>query len=205
MVVNRVLDEVFSKWSHLAVLRVLQDSGVGMSGREIARMSGLSPKQSLIALSCLEELGVVKRQRGGRDHLFTINFNQILVKEGVLPLLKLERDYLNRLLTDIKKQLSRHTVSIILFGSAARNEETISSDLDICIVTSSAIQRKKSEDIINSSASHLYDLYGVKLSPIYFSAAEFKKKGLNDKPPVNEIVKEGRAFSGKSIRGLLYG
>ncbi len=36
MVSLRILDEVLAAWSHIAVLRVLQDIAQGLTGREIA-------------------------------------------------------------------------------------------------------------------------------------------------------------------------
>ncbi len=205
MIFNNVLDEVFSKWSQIAVLRVLQDSAVGMSGREIARLSNFSPKQCLIALTNLEDIGIVRRQRGGRDHLFTINFENILVDEGILPLLKLERDYLNKLLLTIKKKLGKHTVSLILFGSVARKEETVTSDVDICVIIKSRDQKEMAEEIIYSLSSALARQYGAKISPIFFTTKEFITKAKKNKSPVNEIKKEGKVFSGKSIREIIDG
>lgn len=51
MVFHRVLDVVFSTWSHTAVLRALQDSAVGVTGREIARLAGMNHRSCLKALS----------------------------------------------------------------------------------------------------------------------------------------------------------
>jgi len=36
---HHVLDEVLAAWSHIAILRVLQDVAQGLTGREIARQA----------------------------------------------------------------------------------------------------------------------------------------------------------------------
>ncbi|MGA2623864.1 MAG: helix-turn-helix domain-containing protein [Bacteroidota bacterium] len=86
MIMHRVLDEVLRSWSHVAVLRALMDTSTGFTGNEVARVSGMQPRSALKALSSLEELGIVRRQRGGRDHLFTLNREHFLVREALLPI-----------------------------------------------------------------------------------------------------------------------
>ncbi len=70
MVIHKILDNVFATWSNIAVLRVLKEVKIGLSGREIAKQAGISAPTSLDALSSLENLNIVSRQRGGREHFF---------------------------------------------------------------------------------------------------------------------------------------
>lgn len=72
MVFHRVFDYVFSTWSHVAVLRALQDASQGLIGREIARLAGMNHRSCLNALTKLENLSIVLRQHGGRDHRFLL-------------------------------------------------------------------------------------------------------------------------------------
>ncbi|MCL4510125.1 MAG: hypothetical protein M1470_03535 [Bacteroidetes bacterium] len=55
-----------SPWSHIAVLRVLQDSQQGLTGRKIARLSGMNHRACLNALTELELLSVIRCQREGK-------------------------------------------------------------------------------------------------------------------------------------------
>ena len=142
MIFYRVLDQVLSGSSQIAVLRAMQDSKIGLSGREIARIAGISPKACLQALTNLENLSIVFRQRGGRDHFFSLNREHLLVKEGILALLDLERNYLKLLSKKIIRNTSKHSESIILFGSVARKDESIESDIDICFVYSGTSHRE---------------------------------------------------------------
>ena len=61
MIINKVLDEIFSRWSNIAVLRALNRYGTGNSGREVARAAHISPKNCFIALNDLEDIGIVKK------------------------------------------------------------------------------------------------------------------------------------------------
>lgn len=73
MIVHKILDSVFATRSNIAVLRVISKVKIGLSGREIAKQAVLSAPSSLKALTAMENLNLVKRERGGRDHFFYLN------------------------------------------------------------------------------------------------------------------------------------
>ena len=152
MVFHRVLDHVFSTWSHIAVLHALQDSAHGSSGREIARIAGMNHRSCLKALTELEALSLVGRVRGGRDQLFTLNRERLLVQEGILPLLDLERSFTRTLYRDLSKHLARYAISAIVFGSVARNRETASSNLNLCLILRTVKEKEALEKAILSPA-----------------------------------------------------
>ncbi len=203
MVIHKVLDEVFSTWSNIAVLRVLRKCDMGITGREVARLSGMSPKNCLITLSTLENYGMVYRVRGGRDHIFSLNRENVIVKEVVLTGLQVEEEYFERLAADIKKLLRKFTVSIIVFGSVARKEETLESDIDLCLLIKDKAHKEAIEKRLPDIQAVIKKKYGIAVSPIYFTQTEFVLKAKSKKPPLNGIVKDGILISGLSIRELL--
>ncbi len=205
MIFYRVLDQVLSGSSQIAVLRAMQDSKIGLSGREIARLAGISPKTCLQALTNLENLSIVFRQRGGRDHFFSLNREHLLIKEGILTLLELERDYLKLLSKKIIRNASKNSESIILFGSVARKEESIESDIDICYVYSGNSQREMISKKIEELSLSIKREYGATISPFFISLMGFKRKAKLNQPPVNEILKDGIVLYGKSIKVLTVG
>lgn len=153
----------------------------------------------------MENLSIVKRQRGGRDHLFTLNRGHIIVKEIILNLLSFEDKLLNILLQDIKKKFSKYCISIFLFGSVARKEETIESDLDICFIINSMKSKEPLRDIISQKRSYYKAKYGVNLAPFYLSEKEFILRVKHSKPPVPDIIKESKLIYGKSWEIILNG
>jgi predicted nucleotidyltransferase len=202
---HNVLDEVLSAQSHIMVLRALQDSAQGFTGREIARLTGLSHRSCLQALSKLEDLSIVQRQRGGRDHIFRLNRKNIIVSEGILPFLALERKILDRLLSFIKRRLGKYAKSIILFGSVARGEETIESDLDVCVIVADKPSLNRVEEKLHDLQPEVRKVFGVNLAPIFYKVTDFKKYYYGNKPPVDEITKDGILIAGLSIKKLLNG
>lgn len=205
MIFHRVLDRVFSTWSHIAVLRVLQDSALGMTGREIARLAGMNHRSCLKALTSLEEIAVVDRIVGGRDHRFSLNREHILVAEGILPFLRLERNLLQEVSGFLKKKMGRGVQSIILFGSVARKTESTQSDFDVCLVIDRASGRDAVSDRVHRLAHEFRRRFGANLSPFIIPAAEFRLRARSRKPPVNEIIKESVVIAGKTLKEVLRG
>lgn len=205
MVINRPLDELFSTWSDIAVMRVLKNYSTGLTGREIARLSEMTPKSAIRALSGLEELGVITRIRGGRDHLFSLNREHFLVKEIILPVLENEEKFREAVYQEIRQSLKDRCNSVYVFGSVARKEEKVESDLDLCIIYDNEEQREGFEEAFEELRSELFIKYGVSASPFYILASEFSVKAKDKKPPVKDIVKEGEMVFGNSIGRLVNG
>jgi DNA-binding transcriptional ArsR family regulator len=203
MVIHRAFDEVLRSWSHVAVLRAILDSSVGLSGNEIARVSGMQPRSALKALTSLEELGIVRRQRGGRDHLFTLNRDHFLTREGLLPLYQAEQKYRGAIEDSLVALLNGHVVSAVIFGSVSRNQETPQSDLDLCCILSSESKKGVIQEMLTSGSVSLYRKFGVKLAPVFFSLSELKKKKRSRL--VKEILNEGKVILGRGAKELLRG
>lgn len=203
MIVHRPYDEVLRSWSRVAVLRALLDSNIGLSGNQVARMSGMQPRSALKALSSLEELGIVRRQRGGRDHLFTLNRSHHLVSEGLLPLYSAETSFLRDLEQSLSSILTKRVMCAVIYGSVVRRQETAQSDLDLfCLVRSEKDKEALRQSLIKAAPS-LHSRFAVKLAPLFFTLAELKK---NLKSPfVKQLLKEGRALVGQLPKEIARG
>ena len=203
MIIHRPYDEVLRSWSHVAVLRALLDSNSGLSGNQVARMSGMQPRSALKALSSLEELGIVRRQRGGRDHLFTLNRSHHLVSEGLLPLYSAETSFLRDLEQSLSSILTKRVMCAVMYGSVVRRQETAQSDLDLfCLVRSEKDKEALRQSLVKAAPS-LHSRFAVKLAPLFFTLAELKK---NLKSPfVKQLLKEGRALVGQLPKEIARG
>lgn len=202
MIIYRVLDEVFRNWSHVAVLRALLDTTSGYTGNEVARKSGMHPRSALKALTSLEHLGIVDRQRGGRDHIFTLNHEHYLVRQIIVPVYTTEREFLNEISDVIRKKIKRSVLNATIFGSVAIKIETPMSDLDICCIVKNEIQKGEARNRLNANSQMLFKTYGIKIAPILFTIKEVKAKVKT--PLVQDIMTNGISIVGKKIRTLLY-
>lgn len=203
MIINRVFDEVFRTWSNVAVLRALIDTNSGFSGNEVARVAGMNPRSAFRALTLLEELGIVNRQIGGRDHIFTLNREHYVVNEVLIQLFQKELEFRNEIIEYLKSILIKRVYSAVLFGSVARKEENISSDLDICCIVNSQSDVLFVQDALDKKSQQLYKKFGVKLAPVYFIKSQFMKK--KKTKLIKDIVEEGMLITGKHPKGLING
>jgi len=203
MIVNKFLNYLFTSPSIIAVLRELDMRTVGISGREISRLTNVTHKTALKALDNLEALKLIKRNVVGKSYYFTLNREQFIYKNIISVIFKNELEYKQKLIDNLKKLKNDNVVSLIIFGSVARKEETYESDFDLCIV----YQNKKNEieGKIGVLQSKLYEEFGVTLAPFYITEGDFKKKANTLKPPVNNILKEGNVIWGKSINRIIHG
>lgn len=200
---NTPLEYIFSAPSNVSVLRVLNERNVGISGREVSRLTNLSLRTAQVCLLNLEKTGIVKRYTGKREHQFVLDRKKYLTKYLIHSIFNVEREFREKVLSSIKKAVQKDAVSVILFGSTVMGTDTIDSDLDICIVyvkSSGRIQEK-----VSGLRTQLSDNYNITLAPFYITAAGFKELGLKNKPPVTQIIKYGKVIAGKTIKQLLYG
>ena len=203
MIIHRALDEIFRTWSNVAVLRALIDTNTGFSGNEVARVAGMNPRSAFKALTSLEELGIVNRVVGGRDHIFTLNREHLLVQEIILKIYSIENKFMDEILRTLSTILKKHVYSSVIFGSVARKEEKSLSDLDICCIVNSPLELLFVRDLLNKKSSMLYKKFGIKLAPIIFLKDAFLRK--KKSKLIKDIVGEGILITGKSLRGLING
>ncbi|MEW6653259.1 MAG: nucleotidyltransferase domain-containing protein [Bacteroidota bacterium] len=201
MIIHKVLDHLFSSQGTVKILRVLNNSVVGLTGRQIANLAGVTHQAAHNLLANLEYLNLINRVIGGSSHLFTLNRDKFLSKQIIGLVFNAEEEFREKIYFNIKKALSKQTVSLIIFGSVARKEESVESDLDLCIVCDKEI--KVLEKNVRTLQDDLFNEFGVTLAPFYISPQEFKKRSKTNKPPVKEIIKDGIVISGKPIRELL--
>lgn len=203
MIVNNLLEYIFSAPSNVTILRALNERNVGISGREVKRLTDLSLRTVQLSLANLEKTGIVKKFAGRREHLFLIDRGKFLSNALIDNIFETEKLFGEEIFKEIKRKSGKYCESIIVFGSVTRGEDTIESDLDICFVYKNS--KKVIEDKISELRSILYNKFHISLAPLFLSKSVFKKSASEGKSPVKSIISEGKVISGKSIRELLNG
>lgn len=169
------LNWVFSAPSNVALLRTLKDSAEGMSGRAAARAAGINHQACRLALDRLEGIGIIKRQGSGHTQLISLNFEHALVKEALLPLFRAEKNFQTLLRDAIRTGLGKDARTATLFGSTARKEDRPGSDIDLLLVGDSAHKDSLTDKALALGRAFTAR-YGIRLSPITYSAAEARAK-----------------------------
>jgi predicted nucleotidyltransferase len=203
MLIHHSFDEIFRSWSHVAVIRALLDSRSGDTGNEIARISGMQPRSALKALTKLETMNIVRRQRGGRDHLFTLNREHVLVRDAIIPLFERERDFLSHIAADLTSNLRKSAKNVTIFGSVARREETPLSDFDLCCIVESEKEKTVVRERLQEMAHGLHSKYGITVSPLLLTMEELQRKQKHRL--VKDLLDHGILLFGKKLRVLIRG
>lgn len=124
------------------VLTVLAGTTRPLTGREIARLVGRASHSGVMAaLDRLDDQGIVDREEAGRAFLFTLNREHLAA-----PAVELLADLREELLRRIRSQVEGWNVKahhLSLFGSAARGDGDIDSDIDLFVVRFSAIESRE--------------------------------------------------------------
>ncbi|MBI3016019.1 MAG: nucleotidyltransferase domain-containing protein [Candidatus Tectomicrobia bacterium] len=203
MILHRPLDHIFSARSQVAVLRVLLDSAHGLTGREIARQAGMNHQACIEALTRLETLGLLRRQRGGRAHLFTINRDHELMAKGIVPLLRIEREFREQLKEMLRRKFQGVVLSGAIFGSVARREEAPGSDLDVCLVVASLHAKEKAHTLAQELAPTIWQRYGARLAPVILTRNDLRRRNARRDPLVRNLLREADSFVGGRLTEYL--
>ncbi|MFZ1519725.1 MAG: nucleotidyltransferase domain-containing protein [Ignavibacteriaceae bacterium] len=203
MIKHKLLEFIFSAPSNISVLRILNERNVGISGREVSRLTGLSVRAAQVALINLSKCGVVKTLEGNRENLYSLDRQKYLSSELVEKIFLTESNYKLKIRSLIKSTLKGFSLSLIQFGSTARGNETIASDLDLCIVYENKLSVV--EEKVSKLRTDLFKRYNITLAPFYISIQKFRISAKKSKSPVNDIIKEGIVICGKTIKELLNG
>lgn len=196
------LDWTFAAPSQLAVLRALKDSAEGMSGRAAARVAGINHQACKQALDRLETIGLVLRQGAGHTQLLRLNFEHELVKDALLPLFAAEKVFQSRLRAAIARAIGKDARTATLFGSAARKEDRPGSDIDLLLVAEGGRKTALADKAAEFGRGFIRR-YGVRLSPIVYSAAEARAKYGSGDPLIKDVLAHGVDLLEKKLKEII--
>lgn len=205
IIFRHILEELLGSKVQIAVLKALSLFWKGMTGRRIAREAGVSVRAAQLALQKFVDLGLVTHRAMGNSYLYQLNRDHVLVQEGILPLISLERDLQDRILQQVWEAASPDVVSLWLFGSVARGEETARSDLDVCIIVRQAATKKHVLQRLSEKAVALSRTHSVAVSPVIFSLGEFRKLWQTHDSFVRELGRTGQIWKGPALAELMAG
>ncbi len=139
-----------------------------------------------VVLQLIEEKIILKKTVG---HAFLCSLNKASEKTKALLLLAeinkkeeyfVKHKSLQLLFQDFMKELPKTVVSIVLFGSYAKETFTKESDIDLLVITTAK------EDLA-PVLRKMQKLHGKQLSPLLFTIEEFQQR--KNETAVREIIK----------------
>ena len=178
-----------------AVLAALLRTDAPLTGRQVHAL--VSDDYSLWtvqeALKVLTQLGLVITQTIGRASAHTINDDHV----SVAPL-RVLLDPITALTETIRKSVGddvKHEVkTVILFGSIARGEANLYSDVDLAVIAPAGWDgRTDLEDAVRTRLGNNCDV-------LVFTSEDFTRLSGTGEPVVREILTDGVALIGSIPR-----
>lgn len=135
------LDRILGKASHLAVLRVLNDTDTPLSGREVQRRSGLSNRAAMLALEALCEQNVLLCEVTKTAYLYQANARHYLWNKAIRPAFDAEYAFWDDLGKTVRRSLTPRPDAAMVTGTLARDERATEGRLDLHLLFSGGRQR----------------------------------------------------------------
>jgi UTP:GlnB (protein PII) uridylyltransferase len=193
------LDQLLGTRTKVGLLRVLVPLDRPVSGREAARLAGVSS----IALKALEELaeaGILKLERGTGQHLFTFERRHHLAPV-IETLFEAERQFTAAIFDHLRDGLAglEGVESAVVFGSSARGEAGPGSDLDLLVVVRGHEDREGVRMGLAEGAPGLRANFGVRLSPVVLTREQVRTQVGENDPFVREVLGDARHVWGTDL------
>ena len=167
-----------SSEAKLKVLKHVLNPGFRMTGRELARICGISHTMANNILRDFEQLHLVSGFRAGRSVVWTPKINSYTYiaaknfynnKGYYMPFEHLKQT--------IKEALrGRKVKKAVLFGSVASGEEKYSSDIDLFVLAGNRAQKDKIDEILEKLSLKCIELYGNTLNQYVLTEKEMESK-----------------------------
>jgi predicted nucleotidyltransferase len=170
------LDDVLSSRIKVRILRLFSRTRGSYSGREVARLIDFSHNPTIQALKELEAYGLLKRKSIGASHEYALNEEHILVNRVLLGAFDVERNALLEIVRIFEEQMGRDFEKAIIFGSVARGEERLDSDVDILIIIKDRTDMGSVENKVSEATRLAMIASGNPVSPALVTRSEYEKR-----------------------------
>lgn len=165
-------EQILGNRSRVRVLRLLLGVSVPLNASQIAARTRLSQPAVSTVLNDLSSFGIVASSPAGRAWVHWIVADNIYVSEMIRPLFEAESGIPRELLTDLKETFEQSALSVVLFGSYARNDITDESDIDIVLVGADALNKSELAAHAAEVAERFANRWGSPLSPLVYEIKE---------------------------------
>ncbi len=197
------LNDIFGNKTQIKLLRLLSRTRSPHTGRELARLISQSHNTTRFALEELERNGLVVKQQAGRSNLYSLDEENIIYTEILVPAFKLEEGLLGKVARIFSDELGEDLLDIVLFGSVARGEELPHSDIDLVLVLKDGSDLEIAEESAAEASLQVTQKFGNQVSTILVNNAEFERKRKARQGLWKEIIEKGLSLepNGNSDHG----
>jgi len=203
---KNALDTILNNKTKVKILRLFtsREKGYHSSGREIARLIGVTAPTTHKALKELYAHHILDYEISGRNHLYSLNRNNRMVIDVLTPIFQKESAFKKDVFVFIKKKIeqkkiAKNIISVLFYGSQQNEQATENSDVDIAIVVHHKKDIKIVEDVFfEDISSSFYDYFGTSLDVYIKTEQDFINRLKKNLPPVSTLIKSYSVIYGKN-------
>jgi len=172
--------------------------------RELAKESGISPAHTGRMLDNLMKQGIVRYRKSGRQDFYRIDLENQLAKE-TFELFHLERKLslsaefraaMDEFCTRLKEKANKDLVSVILFGSVAKGNANLESDLDILVISK---KPEKTKELTKDAFRDISWFYGRHIEDHVHSMEGFDSRYKEGNELIINVLRDGIVFHDNSF------
>lgn len=185
------MERVFGSKVKVRILRAMfRFSGKTFTARELADFIKVSHTPVLKSLDDLQGMNIITIEKHGTAKLLRLNRDSALYNH-----LKKVFDMETQPINDLKEVFSDiSAVSIALFGSIAREEEDMNSDIDLLVISNN---KRAARKILIEKQNYISKTFGNVLRPYIITEKEFRKK--RDSRLIMNIIKNHIMVKGAGL------
>ncbi|MDE1863243.1 MAG: nucleotidyltransferase domain-containing protein [Thaumarchaeota archaeon] len=175
MLLHRYLEEVLGNKASITLLRTMINyQGKVFTIRGLAQEAKVTPNEAALTIHDLERFGIVKIQPVGRAYQLELNRKNYILDKIIGPMVESEKNTMSKILGLLRKHLDTTKIfSAAVFGSVAKGQEKIGSDIDLLVVSNDHGHAIKQ---ISEAAEEIFSIFHGSISPVVFTRKEFKAK-----------------------------
>jgi predicted nucleotidyltransferase len=192
------IDDLLGTRSRVAVLRVLHGVEVPLNASQIAARTGFTQPAVASVLADLTSMGIVRSSPVGRATVHWLSRDNVYVENLIDPLFEAERSIPDDLIDELTWAFQGLAISVVLFGSYARGDQTPTSDVDVALVASSNPGKAVLEMAAADYASAFRSRFGASLSYLVYTREEAAALSVTSSELAESIGRDGVVVSGLS-------
>jgi predicted nucleotidyltransferase len=197
----QLIEQILGKKNNVKVLRhLIKHKDWQFNITEMAKDTGINKGVLSRLISELGKENIIKVNSKGKIKLFSVNKENLFIKEVIVPLFEKEDKFYYETLKRFVQKIKDATISIILYGSVASGKARLTSDIDVLVIVN------KKDIILEDRINKIKEEFlknDLLLRVDVLTLNELKKIYNNEEPFVKSIIKNNKTLHGKNFLDLV--
>ena len=197
----QLIEKIIGKKNNIKILRHLtKHKGWQFNITELAKDTQINKGILSRLINDLEKENIIKVHRKGKIKLFSINKENLFIKEVIMPVFEKEDKFYYNTLDKLVKKIKKNVISIIAYGSVVSGKIKLTSDIDVLVIVNK--KEKILEEKINKIQKEFLE-NDLLLRVDLISISELKKIYKTKEPFIKSLIKNHKILYGKSLMDVI--